>query len=165
MCSNSKSDKDLEFSQDNQRIAEIFVKKHSQRIARGQPKTYLLNAKENVSDGDFRWYDIGRPETVSRDHRKHKYILLMGATGCGKKTLIDGMVNYILGVRWQDPFRFRCVREDDTASQLMTAYTIHHHKGMPVPFTITIIDTPEYDGTKDWFLKQREIIGMDQIHA
>lgn len=40
---------------------------------------------------------------------KEKTILLMGATGSGKSTLVDGFVNYITGVNFEDPFRFTAV--------------------------------------------------------
>ena len=35
--------------------------------------------------------------------------MLIGATGSGKSTLIDGMINYITGVSWEDDFRFSLV--------------------------------------------------------
>lgn len=35
--------------------------------------------------------------------------MLVGATGSGKSTLVDGIVNYIMGVSFEDPFRFRIV--------------------------------------------------------
>jgi ABC-type lipoprotein export system ATPase subunit len=35
--------------------------------------------------------------------------MLVGATGSGKSTLVDGFVNYILGVSFEDPFRFTLV--------------------------------------------------------
>lgn len=108
----------------------------------------------------------------------------MGATGCGKSTLINGMVNYILGVQWKDPFRFKCVRQDEPVARnqahsqtsSVTAYTIHHHEGMAVPYSITIIDTPGYGDTRGIgrdkeitqmihrFLTQKETL-INEIHA
>lgn len=35
--------------------------------------------------------------------------MLVGATGSGKSTLVDGIVNYIMGVSFDDPFRFTIV--------------------------------------------------------
>lgn len=32
--------------------------------------------------------------------------MLIGATGSGKSTLVDGIVNYATGVNFEDPFRF-----------------------------------------------------------
>jgi GTP-binding protein EngB required for normal cell division len=171
------------------RIAEIFVQKTNQYaklIKQGHPNVYLLNAKEILTSDDFRWFNIGRADAVSpsEDHRDHKVIILMGATGSGKSTLIDGMINYIFGVKWKDSFRFKCVRDDNfnvinqTHSQTssVTAYTVRHQEGMAVPYSITIIDTPGYGGTKgakrdkeitrniQQFLTQQKN-RVDQIHV
>ena len=35
--------------------------------------------------------------------------MLVGATGSGKTTLIDGIINYITDVSWDDDFRFSLV--------------------------------------------------------
>ena len=82
----------------NQRIACIFAnEKFSQVKGEGKPSVYLLNAqpRENLAGTDLQWFDIGLPQT---ELSNHKIIILMGATGCGKSTLINGMVNYILDV-------------------------------------------------------------------
>lgn len=42
-----------------------------------------------------------------------KTILLVGATGSGKSTLVDGFVNYIMGVSFDDPFRFTTAMLED----------------------------------------------------
>lgn len=167
------------------RIAEVLAQKSSPYAnQRGVPNVYLLSAKEILSNDDFRWFNIGRPDAASpsEDQRDHKVIILMGATGCGKSTLIDGMINYILGVRWKDPFRFKCVRDDTSIitnharTNTVTAYTLRHQDGMNVPFSITIIDTPGYGDTKgvkrdkqitrniQQFLTQHKT-RVDQIHA
>jgi hypothetical protein len=176
----------------NQRIAEFFADEKNQYaklIEKGQPNVFLLNVKETSMSDDLRWFDIGQPNDLPLStlpgFRNHKVIILMGATGCGKSTLINGMVNYILGVQWKDPFRFKCVREDDTVAKnqaisqtsSVTAYTIHHHDGMAVPYSITIIDTPGYGDAKGikrdkeithkiyQFLTRQETYCVDEIHA
>jgi predicted AAA+ superfamily ATPase len=39
--------------------------------------------------------------------------MLVGATGTGKSTLVDGMINYVLGVNWSDPYRLTLVDLED----------------------------------------------------
>ena len=150
-----------EESPSKRRIAEIFSEnngRYSKLMKKGQPNVYLLNARETSVSEDFRCFDIGQPNGPLSSHvmRNHKVIIMMGATGCGKSTLINGMVNYILGVQWNDPYRFKCVREDETTARnqahsqksSVTAYTLHYHEGMTVPYSITIIDTPGYGDTR-----------------
>ena len=87
-----------------------------------------------------------------------KTILLMGATGSGKTTLINAMVNYILGVEWDDPFRFLLIDEEENSSlpnsqahsqtSKVTAYELHYQVGFRVPYSLIIVDTPGYGDTK-----------------
>lgn len=78
--------------------------------------------------------------------------MVVGATGAGKSTLVNGMVNYVLGVQWNDEFRFKLITEESKASQAhsqtqyITAYTFYPMKGSAVSFAFTIIDTPSFGG-------------------
>ena len=81
---------------------------------------------------------------------QQKVLMLVGATGAGKTTLINGIANYIMGVEWEDDFRFKMITEkqssDQTKSQtkVITAYTFYMEQGFPFPYSLTIVDTPGF---------------------
>ena len=79
--------------------------------------------------------------------------MVMDATGAGKGTLINGMVNYILGVEWNDNFCFKMTIEDakqqtESVTDHIRAYTIHPMEGSRVDYTFTIINTPGFGDTQ-----------------
>ena len=124
-------------------------------------------------------YTIGK---APRFHVPVFVVMVVGATGAGKSTLINGFVNYILGVEWKDPFRFKLI-DDGIGSQAhsetksIITYTIYKQEGSPFPHTLTIIDTPGFgdmEGIKgdEILVKQvRKVFsmggvkGIDCIHA
>ena len=62
--------------------------------------------------------------------------MLVGATGSGKTTLINSMINYYFGVEYEDNFRFKLITEEDNGKRnqahsqtsWITAYTIFTRK-------------------------------------
>ena len=96
-------------------------------------------------------YSFGKADTLTVPE---KVLMVVGATGAGKTTLINGIVNYIIGVEWKDDFRFKMILDEANKSQahsqtkFITAYTIHKTKDSLLPYTLTIIDTPGYGDTK-----------------
>ncbi|XP_057368401.1 uncharacterized protein LOC130689893 [Daphnia carinata] len=77
----------------------------------------------------------------------------MGATGSGKTTMINAMINYVLGVQWEDPFRFILIDEDVTSQAFsqtseVTAYDIHYRNGFRIPCSLTIVNTPGFGDTQ-----------------
>ncbi|EFX74806.1 hypothetical protein DAPPUDRAFT_56718 [Daphnia pulex] len=87
--------------------------------------------------------------------RTCKTILLMGATGSGKTTWINAMINYVLRVEWDDPFRFILVDEKlrgasqaNSQTQGVTAYELRYRDGFRIPFSLTIIGTPGFGDTR-----------------
>lgn len=85
-----------------------------------------------------------------------KVILLVGATGTGKTTLINNMVNYILKVDFADPFRFILIDDKNTQKKSqaesqtdwITAYIFNHIDGMPFEYSYILIDTPGFGDTR-----------------
>jgi predicted ATPase len=51
--------------------------------------------------------------------------MLVGATGSGKSTLIDGIINYITDVSWDDDFRFSLVDLTDDEKKKHINQVIH----------------------------------------
>lgn len=86
--------------------------------------------------------------------KKNKTIMMIGATGAGKTTLINSMMNFILGVKWEDDFRFILIDEGKQKSQAesqtsaITAYKINYMNGFQVPYNLTIVDTPGFGDTR-----------------
>ncbi|XP_063003654.1 uncharacterized protein LOC134413401 [Elgaria multicarinata webbii] len=106
--------------------------------------------KSASSSSSFIKYRLGHEDS----RFSHKVIMVMGATGSGKTTLINGMINYILGVEWKDRFRFKLIHEETNRSQAqsqtseVTAYEINHLNGFQIPYNLTIIDTPGFGDTR-----------------
>lgn len=98
--------------------------------------------------------EFGKPQLS-----KHtKIFMAMGATGAGKSTLINGMINYILGVKYDDNFRFVLISDETKKSEAhsqtsaITVYKFYWQEGFIVPYNLIFIDTPGFGDTR----------GMDQ---
>ncbi|XP_037531029.1 uncharacterized protein si:ch73-170d6.2 [Nematolebias whitei] len=107
-----------------------------------------LDEKEIYIKG-CKYFSFGKENTNS-----NRTIMVLGVTGAGKSTLINGMINYILGVQWNDSYRFKLVHEGQSTSQAhsqtseVTVYKLYHQDGFLVPFSLTIVDTPGFGDTR-----------------
>ncbi|XP_042328393.1 uncharacterized protein LOC121933132 [Sceloporus undulatus] len=140
----------LKEEEEKGRLALKYVRT-SKAVAEGQPSLYVLPLKlASGATASCLTYHLGKENLGV----PNKVIMVMGATGSGKTTLINGMVNYILGVRWEDPFRFKLIHEETNRSQAesqtsdVTAYVVNHQKGFRVPYSLTVIDTPGFGDTR-----------------
>ena len=127
----------------------------SKKITSDSPSVYKLRTKVVMRrrNSMIARQSIGMPKHATR-MLTEKVLMVVGATGAGKTTLINGMVNYILGVEWKDDFRFKLIVEDSKASQAnsqtksITAYTFYPLEGSTIPYKFTIIDTPGFGDTE-----------------
>ncbi|XP_018530450.1 uncharacterized protein LOC108882444 [Lates calcarifer] len=131
------------------RLAE-YLKHISKRIHCESPSLYKLPLEEEDMDIDgCRKFHFGK-ESMRQNHT----IMLLGATGSGKTTLINGMINYIVGVEWKDNFRFKLIVEDQSKSQAesqtseVTVYKINYQEGFKIPISLTVVDTPGFGDTR-----------------
>ena len=113
-----------------------------------------LTSSDTTSGDNYRTYYFG--DKVSRG-KKHIVIMVVGATGAGKSTLITVMVNYIFQVTWEDDFRFHIITHEgknaekgqaESQTQLIASYTLYPPEGANLNFTLTIIDTPGFGDTR-----------------
>ena len=131
-------------------IPEIPIKKKNEPI----PGSTLIGKK---GDLDIYLY----PKIEFNDTEKVKAIIFMvvGQTGCGKTTLLNSFINYLLGVELEDNFRYKIIHETFGTSQSISQtqdvsiYNIRGVNGLP---PIQIIDTPGYGDTRG--IKQDMII-------
>ena len=129
------------------------------------PLIYQLHISKVFQDDTFTRCAVGSrslkldPLTMASE----RVLMLVGATGTGKTTLINGIANYIFGTKWEDDFRLTVIHKESHLSQAfgqtrrITAYTFPVQEGSPLPYTLTVIDTPGF-GDSDGVTHDRYII-------
>lgn len=138
----------------------------------GPTKKYLL-APTVITDGKFlRKERIGQ----KNEDKPRKIILIVGETGTGKSNLINSMINYFMGVKWEHKIWLEVIEisEHQTKSQTK-AVTVYEVNAQDIPFVLTVIDTPGF-GDTEGFDKDKRIAealqqlfrsedGIHEIHA
>ena len=95
-------------------------------------------------------YNVQIPQEMSVEYPE-RVLILVGATESGKSTLIDGIANYIMGVKWEDNFRYKLIVNEGkvcSQTQAVTAYSFPVFEELQLPYKLTVVDTPGFGDTK-----------------
>uniref|UniRef100_A0A3Q3G4M2 Septin-type G domain-containing protein n=1 Tax=Labrus bergylta TaxID=56723 RepID=A0A3Q3G4M2_9LABR len=99
-------------------------------IQSGPPAVYqLIPKKDNI--GTIRRITLGKKNPT----KTNRTVLLVGETGTGKSTMIDALINYDMGVKWEDNVWFEIIEKDRKRRK---------SEDKTLPYSLTIIDTPGY---------------------
>ena len=134
----------------------------------GKPAVYTLPLSLEYEDSgsQLRKFVINLGEKGVQLQRKfktvpEKVIMVVGATGSGKTTTVNAMINHVLGVQWKDDFRLKMIHElssnqgagtignqAHSQTQFVSCYTLPYMEGFKIPYTLTIVDTPGFGDTR-----------------
>ena len=124
----------------------------------GSLPMHQLKGTTTMSKKKIVMVDVGmNTKKITFQHKPHKVLMLVGATGAGKSALINGIINYIMGVKWEDDFRFLLIPEGDSQTKSQTKHiTAYRFLESILPYTLTVIDTPGFGDTSG-IAKDKEI--------
>lgn len=96
------------------------------------------------------------PHPLPHDHDPgipEKVLMLVGATGVGKSSLINAIVNHVYGTEWGNSYRLKLIQSEvrpqaHSQTKKISAYTFPLSEHSVLPYTLTVVDTPGLGDTE-----------------
>ena len=88
-------------------------------------------------------------ELTEEEEKRAIVLMVVGQTGSGKTTLLNAFINYLLGIKYEDDFRYFIIYENFNKKQdhsQTSEVTVYNIKGLDGTI-IQIIDTPGFGDT------------------
>ncbi|CAG0890837.1 unnamed protein product [Darwinula stevensoni] len=168
--------------QENRATFAELLRQSGTCILQDKPSLYQIQTEELYRDEKSRTVKQMLPFNLV-ENRKEKVLILLGATGAGKSTLVNAIVNHFYGVVWEDPFRLVLISDTEDAglsqsqsqTSWITAYTLPWQQGCRASYHLTIVDTPGFGDTKGLvgdksimsqlqkFFSERQPKGLDHV--
>ena len=135
-----------------------------------EPNKEKYLVKDNIiSDDDdkkIKTYLYPSVDFTPEEEKKAKVILLIGQTGNGKTTLINFLINALLGVKYDDDFRYKIIVEEkrpDESKSNTKGVNCYNIKREGYPYPIKIIDSQGVGDTRGPELDEELIPKLKEI--
>eukprot|EP01083_Nonionella_stella_P091875 256944_1 len=118
-------------------------KKQAEGVADSAPKRTKFNLKGVHQVKTLKSLRVGK---------RHRTVMVIGATGTGKTTLLNSLMNYLWEVKYDDPYRFKLIyeghKEENQSESVTDDVTAYYLDPPGLDYQLTLIDTPGFGDTR-----------------
>lgn len=128
---------------------KIILKKEEKNKNEIKLNTPISGSKKvgNKNNLDLYLYPVDK--LTKEEEQKAIVLMVVGQTGSGKTTLLNAYINYFMGIKYEDDFRYLIIfeqfnkKQDESQTSEVTIYNIKSPDGT----ILQIIDTPGFGDT------------------